>query len=169
MRECAILLNNITLQDHIQDFWRWIIDHGYSVHGTYRFLTSAVEGVIESDINKVWHKLVSKKISLFGWCLLQDRIPTKSNLVRRHILQVNDNFCVGGCGVVETTDHLFYCLWFIWESLVLSVSMAWHLFRISRSNQGSLFSVYSCSGNAASSSFIPKNYLACVYLGNMEE
>lgn len=107
MKECAILLNNIILQDHIHDFWRWSIDHGYSVRGTYRFLTSAVEGVIESDINKVWHRLVSKKISLFGWCLLQDRIPTKSNLVRRHILQVNDNLCVGGCGVVETTDHLF--------------------------------------------------------------
>jgi len=27
--------------------------------------------------------------------------------VRRYILQANDNLCVGGCGIIETTDHLF--------------------------------------------------------------
>jgi len=55
----------------------------------------------------VWHKLVPTKVSLFSWRLLQDRIPTRSNLVRWHVLQPNDNFCVGGCGLTETTDHLF--------------------------------------------------------------
>ena len=109
VRECVVLLNNVILQDHIQDFWRWTLDpiHGYSVRGTYRFLTTAAEPVTESDVNNVWHNLVPSKVSLFAWRLLQDRISTKSNLVRRHILQANDNLCVGGCGFIETTDHLF--------------------------------------------------------------
>jgi len=28
-------------------------------------------------------------------------------LVQRHVLQPNDSLCVGGCGLIETTDHLF--------------------------------------------------------------
>jgi len=63
--------------------------------------------VADGVICDVWHKLVPKKVSLFSWRLLQNRIPTRSNLVRRHVLQPNDNLCVGGCGVTETTDHLF--------------------------------------------------------------
>lgn len=46
-------------------------------------------------------------MSLFAWRLLQDRIPTRSNLVRQHVLQSIDNVCVSGCGSAETTDHLF--------------------------------------------------------------
>jgi len=121
VRECSVLLNNIILQDHIQDLWRWMLDpiHGYSARGTYRFLTSTAEPVMASVINNVWHKLVPLKVSLFAWRLLQDRIPTKSNLVRRHILQANDNLCVGGCGIIATADHLligcdlFGNVWFL--------------------------------------------------------
>jgi len=57
--------------------------------------------------NDVWHKLVFSKVSMFAWRLLQDRIPTRSNLVRRHVLQPTNNVCVGGCGSSETVDHLF--------------------------------------------------------------
>jgi len=55
----------------------------------------------------VWHKQVPSKVFLFAWRLLCDRILTKLNLVRRCVLQPNDNFCVGGCGYIESTDHLF--------------------------------------------------------------
>jgi len=57
--------------------------------------------------NDVWHKLVPTKVSLFAWRLLKDRIPTRSNLVRRHVIQPNENLCLGGCGCIETADHLF--------------------------------------------------------------
>jgi len=63
--------------------------------------------VISGAYNNVWHKLVLSKVSLFAWRLLQDRIPTRSNLMRRHVLQPNDNLCVGGCGNFETANHLF--------------------------------------------------------------
>jgi len=37
-----MLLHNIVLQDQLLDRWRWLLDpiHGYSVKGTYHFLTS---------------------------------------------------------------------------------------------------------------------------------
>jgi len=54
----SILLHNIVLQDHIRDRWRWLLDHinGYSVKGTYYFLTT-VDAPPESGLfDDVWHK-----------------------------------------------------------------------------------------------------------------
>jgi len=109
VRECVSLLHNVVLQQNIQDHWRWLLDpiHGYSVSGTYCFLTNIEELAADGLLNDVWHKLVPTKVSLFAWCLLQDRIPTRSDLVRRHVLQPIDNLCVGRCGVCETSEHLF--------------------------------------------------------------
>lgn len=66
----------------------------------------------------VWHKEVPSKVSLFAWRLLQDRLPTEDNLVRRHALQPNDNLCVGGYGSIETAYHFFIgCAYFgnVWN------------------------------------------------------
>jgi len=109
VRECVTLLHNVILQENLQDHWRWLLDpiHGYSVRETYRLLT-VMDNQVAVDLNKdVWHKLVPTKVSLFAWHLLKDRIPTRSNLVRRHVIQPNENLCVGGCGHIETADHLF--------------------------------------------------------------
>jgi len=50
---------------------------------------------------------VSRKISLFAWRLLHDILPTKDNLIKKHILLPNANLCVGGCGMMEDAKHLF--------------------------------------------------------------
>jgi hypothetical protein len=120
LRECVVLLNNIILQVNRSDSWRWMLDpiHGYSVHGTYSFLTSADEPLHDVAVNNVWHKLIPSKVSIFAWRLLQDRIPTRSNLVRRLVLHSDNNLCVSGCGFIETMDHLFVvCNFFgrVWE------------------------------------------------------
>jgi hypothetical protein len=109
VRECSLLLSNVILQENIQDHWRWLLDpiHGYSVSGTYRYLTSAAEPMVTSDYNDVWHKLVPAKVSIFAWRLLQDRLPTRVNLVRRLVLQPIDNLCAAHCGSIETSNHLF--------------------------------------------------------------
>ena len=109
LREYPALLVNVALQDNIQDSWWWLLDpnHGYSVRGTYRYLTTYDEPMPNGVYNNVWHKLIPSKMSLFAWWLLQDRIPTRSNLVSRHVIQPIDNLCVGGYGDMETSDHLF--------------------------------------------------------------
>ncbi|KAK2372183.1 hypothetical protein QL285_073347 [Trifolium repens] len=42
-----------------------------------------------------------------AWRLLRNRLPTKDNLVRRHIIPPDASLCVTGCGGVETAQHLF--------------------------------------------------------------
>ena len=68
VREYASLLNNVVLQDNIQDQWWWLLDliHGYSVSGTYRFLTDIDDQVAAGLLNDVWHKLVHTKVSMFA-------------------------------------------------------------------------------------------------------
>jgi hypothetical protein len=48
------------------------------------------------------------KVSIVAWRLLKDRLPTKTNLQRRGILQDTSNTCVSGCGMIETASHLFF-------------------------------------------------------------
>ena len=130
VRECVGLLNNFVLQDNIQDHWRWLLDpvHGYTVKGTYRFLTTTDDRVADVAGIDVWYNLVSSKVSLFAWRLFQDRIPTKANFVHRHVIQPTDNLCVGGCGFIETTDHLFIACNFFgstWYLICLWLGVSW--------------------------------------------
>jgi len=48
LRECLSLLHNIVLQDLLNDRWQWLLEptQGYSVRGTYRFLTATDEVTI---------------------------------------------------------------------------------------------------------------------------
>ena len=65
--ECAALLFDIILQDTTIDRWRWILDpsQGYSVRGTYQYLTSS-NSLEEWGCNDiVWLKHILLKVSIF--------------------------------------------------------------------------------------------------------
>ncbi|GAU22937.1 hypothetical protein TSUD_326630 [Trifolium subterraneum] len=100
---------------NISDSWIWRHDIGvgYSVRGACSLLTTrdVVTTVGASDL--IWHKHVPLKVSVLAWRLLRNRLPTKDNLVERHIIPLDDRFCVNGCGQPETANHLFLlCLVF---------------------------------------------------------
>ena len=67
--ECATLLSDIVLQDTIIDMWRWILDpiQGYSVRGTYQYLTSSDSLEEQGRYDMVWMKHVPLKVSVFVW------------------------------------------------------------------------------------------------------
>ena len=60
-----------------------------------------------SLVDDVWHRYIPTKLSLFVWRLLRNRLPTKDNLMRQRVIQVNDTACAYGCGDLEPTTHLF--------------------------------------------------------------
>jgi len=109
LRECSALLHNIVLQEQVLYKWKWLFDpiHGNSVRGVCRFFTTSDEPVVRNLAEDVWHKHIPSKVSLFLWCLLRNRLPTKDNLARRSILQSTTLECAAGCGNTETTYHLF--------------------------------------------------------------
>ena len=110
--DCVGLLADFVLQENTIDRWRWILDpiNGYSVRGTYQYLTSPALPVERGLSDMVWLKHVPLKVSVLVWQLLQNKLPTKDNLVRRMVLQHADTACVGGCSCMESAVHLFlYC------------------------------------------------------------
>ncbi|MCH92364.1 cysteine-rich receptor-like protein kinase [Trifolium medium] len=57
---------------------------------------------------KVWKSGAPSKAIAFSWQLLQDRIPTRQNLFRRHIIRDPSNIlCIFCETTVESVDHLF--------------------------------------------------------------
>lgn len=58
------------------------------------------------------------KVLVFSWRLFRNRLPTRANLFRRGIISHEAQFCVSGCGLQETGNHLFLtCCLFgqIWQ------------------------------------------------------
>ena len=86
--ECAALLSDIVLQDSIVDRWQWVHNPiiGYSVRGTYQYLTRPVTPAEHALSEAVWLKQAPLKVSMFVWWLLRNRLPTIDNLVRMRVL-----------------------------------------------------------------------------------
>lgn len=94
--------------------WRPHSSNRYIVSSAYQLLIEVVDnGVVVNNNNNnvlhfiLWLKDVPLKVSLFAWRLLQNRIPTKDNLVRHQVIYVNDQPCTGRYGSTEDIDHLF--------------------------------------------------------------
>jgi len=90
--------------------WEWILDpfNGYTVKGTYQYLTMHDTSLATGLFDAAWLKYVLLKVSVFIWRLLRNRLPIKDNLLRRRVLHHEDIICAGGCGCQETTSHLFF-------------------------------------------------------------
>jgi len=54
-----------------------------------------------------WLKAVQLKINIFACRLFLNCVPTKDNLVRRHIIALTDHNCSDGCELLKDMEHLF--------------------------------------------------------------
>jgi hypothetical protein len=103
------LLANVVLQPNVIDQWVWQHDPsgGYTVRGAYKLLSYRDLQGVEATTYLIWHKQVPLKATILTWRLLRNRLPTKDNLVRQHIITHESSNCVSGYGGVETSQHLF--------------------------------------------------------------
>jgi hypothetical protein len=95
----------------------------------------------------IWKSPTPSKVSSFVWQLLHDRVPTKQNLVIRHIIaEGNDSLCPLCNQEMESAEHVFlYCriATMVWKEI-----FAW--LNIPFSLPHNLFSIFNCvlnSGN----------------------
>ncbi|GJW63896.1 RNA-directed DNA polymerase, eukaryota [Tanacetum coccineum] len=61
----------------------------------------------KADTPTRWIKCIPVKVNVFVWKALQDRLPTRSNLVRRNIL-IDSLSCLICDGELEDSSHLFF-------------------------------------------------------------
>ncbi|MCH79613.1 cysteine-rich receptor-like protein kinase, partial [Trifolium medium] len=167
LAECRGFIDDIVLQTNITDKWLWRHETGggYTVRSAYLLLTARDYHVVDTTATLIWHKQVPVKVSVLAWRLLRNRLPTKDNLVARHIIPVDSQLCASGCGGLETVHHMFLsCPVF---------APLWHLVRawigVSTADPDSLqdhltqFS-YSAGGARARRLFLQLIWLCCIWV-----
>jgi hypothetical protein len=61
-----------------------------------------------TTLKMLWKTNVPSKVSIFGWRLLLEKLPTKDALFHKGVLTVNQERCCAFCSdSTETIDHLF--------------------------------------------------------------
>jgi hypothetical protein len=106
------------------DSWWWNLapDGVFSVKSSVESLAKELV-VVEplplfegSIFAKIWESPAPSKVIVFSWQLLYDRVPTKSNLAKRGVLQHGDRGnCVWCLDCIETSQHLFlHCKVAMW-------------------------------------------------------
>lgn len=100
---------NATLKWEGVDRWVWKKDPSgaYTVRSAYKWIRNSDLSAKEAFHDVLWSCGASLKIKAFVWKLVQDRIPTSQNLIRRGI-RVQNGLCKGCNREVETADHLFF-------------------------------------------------------------
>ena len=82
--------------------WEGSKDGNLTMKTAYLSLVPVVS-MEEAKWRRIWKLESPPKIKSFLWLLSHDKIKTRHNLLRRHI--VNDDSCPFGCGVPETSLH----------------------------------------------------------------
>jgi len=109
MSELEIIekVQGVRCKEDEEDKWDWS-RNGYSIKEAY---SSIIEGYVvedSSELTDVWNDLIPLKVSALVWRIMQNRIPTKDNLVKRGVLIESQKLCSFGCGKEENVSHVFY-------------------------------------------------------------
>ncbi|GKU95921.1 hypothetical protein SLEP1_g9218 [Rubroshorea leprosula] len=121
LQDLEKLLKECKLMKGKQDFWSWKHDSkgNYSTKSAYSLLNNSIEEPGSIQFNKIWNSKVPLKVSAFVWKLLQDRIPTGENLLKRGMAGGELDFECIFCGKhIESTSHLFFTCevtWAVWQ------------------------------------------------------
>ena len=108
---------------HRRDEWVWTADSSgqYTTKSAYKMMRGGdIDGTQDGAFEELWKLKVPIRYAVFAWRLLRDRLPTKSNLLRRQV-KIVGRTCPFCRSAEEEAGHLFFhCsklihIW--WESL----------------------------------------------------
>ena len=97
------------IQQQGSDRWEWMGDPTgqYSAHNAYNMLTEESAGGSREDcFDKLWSIKVPRRITVFAWRLINDRLSTRKNLQRRQV-QLTEILCPFCRINEEDSAHLF--------------------------------------------------------------
>lgn len=119
MQDLVAEIEGTKLKQGKQDSWRWKHDSKgvYIVRSVYKAFS--LERIPRKNLNfkLIWAKNVPLKISAFAWKALQNRIPTKVNLMKWGLLLDNEDALCVLCGKhEEISDQLLFSSGFLGHS-----------------------------------------------------
>lgn len=124
-----VKLNNFPLNPSGEDCpcWKWSSSASYSVESAYSTWEKQTFQV-NNCLNTLWKNLGPARIGAFVWQAVQEKIATRSILVRRNIIPPNDGFCPICALSPETPLHLFLqcsCARSTWSTILSRWLVSW--------------------------------------------
>ncbi|XP_058760442.1 uncharacterized protein LOC131633769 [Vicia villosa] len=123
------LINPIQPVFGVSDLFVWWKNpNGFSVKAIYEMTmegdswSQGLNENVSKELSSLWKTKIPSKVSIFGWSLILNKIPTRKNLASRGILLGPDNLVCPLCLLAEEdTNHLFgscsVTLWW-WNSFL---------------------------------------------------
>jgi hypothetical protein len=134
LNEMLVIINSAVLTGE-SDRWGWRLekDEDFTVKSTYELVSNMLlpSGDIASEkkqaFKAIWNCPVPSKAAGCAWLVIQNRVPTRENLLRRRVIQDNrEQGCVLCGDNVESVQHLFlYCNFTlkVWECITKWLGM----------------------------------------------
>ena len=106
LAELGIDINQIMFFDDNRICWTWDLEQDgmYTVRSLRKEIDSRI--LVAAPIQTIWCKAAPRKVNLFIWRLLRDRLPTRDNLQVRGI-DITSALCPACNCHPESADHLF--------------------------------------------------------------
>ncbi|XP_022024184.1 uncharacterized protein LOC110924490 [Helianthus annuus] len=103
--QCEGMLNTTRLSIQ-EDDWSWVSDSskGFSVRSIRKLCLDTIPG--EEGHVFLWNRWLPKKVNIFGWRALMERLPTWDTLRKKRV-QIESDACPLCEEAAETVDHLF--------------------------------------------------------------
>ncbi|GKV31180.1 hypothetical protein SLEP1_g39899 [Rubroshorea leprosula] len=91
LQELIELLKKKKLKQRKQDQWRWRHNSmgSYATKSAYNELSNDTRQLDLVQYSRIWNKDVPLKVSAFAWKALQNRIPTRDNLQKEVLWELN--------------------------------------------------------------------------------
>jgi zinc-binding in reverse transcriptase len=101
---------DVTLNEEQYDVpnWKWIITGQYTVRSYYDVIKKGPH--IISPLQGIWRLRLPKRMTIFAWLMLQNKLHTTDNLTRRGWNVVS--ICYLCRQQAESVDHMFGCYGF---------------------------------------------------------
>ncbi|CAK8576835.1 unnamed protein product [Lathyrus sativus] len=114
--DCSNLLDQVVANNNVADNWKWLLhdSFSYKVSSFYTALTSSASvHDIGSDgatlLEILWKTVLPAKVQTFIWRMALDRLPTRSNLMKRRVIDYSQNLDCAFCSSsYEDVSHLFF-------------------------------------------------------------
>ncbi|GLT67323.1 hypothetical protein SLA2020_396400 [Shorea laevis] len=122
LQELNGILESKKLIQGQKDQWKWRHDTkgNYSTISAYRALSSSTRELDSKKYKMLWNNNVPLKVSALAWKILQNRIPTGDNLIKRGITRTRNDFaCVFCSHKPESATQLFFTCdtsWKVWQA-----------------------------------------------------
>ncbi|XP_058771408.1 uncharacterized protein LOC131644827 [Vicia villosa] len=112
--ELMVLLTGIRPTVNNQDLFIWPYENHrcYTVRSCYEIMndnrnTEMLDAGVMEGLNSIWRAYVPSKLKMFGWRMLRDKLPSRKQLLKRHIIhQLNESLCVFCQEQEEDINHV---------------------------------------------------------------